>query len=102
MDTARLEEMLVKGQDSALLRFTLGSAYLREKRYARAQEHLARAVEMDPGYSAAWRAFGKALAAGGDTARAREVFTRGIEVARDKGDMQALREMEVFLRRLER
>jgi tetratricopeptide (TPR) repeat protein len=100
MDTDRLEAMLARGEDTALLRFTLGTAFYRKKQYARAAEHLKRAVEVDPGYSAAWRNYGKALADGGETAQAIEVFRKGIEVARGKGDMQALREMEVFLRRL--
>lgn len=102
MNPAPLEAMLARGQDNALLRFSLGSAWLGQGEPARAAEHLARAVEHDPGYSAAWKLLGKALAATGDTAAAHAAYTRGIEVATAKGDLQAAKEMQVFLKRLQR
>lgn len=102
VDINNLETMLESGQDTALLRFTLGNAFIRKEKFEQAVEHLARAVELDPGYSAAWKAYGKALSGLGETARAAEVYRRGIATARGKGDMQAAREMEVFLRRLDK
>ena len=41
-----------------------------------------------------------ACAASGDEKRAIEIFTRGIAIAEEKGDVQAAREMKVFLNRL--
>ena len=96
-----LEAMLAAGREDALLRFSLGNAYLKD-RPALAAEHLARAVELDPAYSAAWKLYGKALAAAGRADEAREAYRRGIEVAEEKGDIQAAKEMRVFLRRLEK
>ena len=96
-----LESMLAAGRDDALLRFTLGNAYLGEDP-ARAAEHLARAVELDPGYSAAWKSYGKALAADGRVEDAIEAYREGIETANRNGDIQAAKEMGVFLKRLER
>lgn len=98
-DTGKLEAMLEK-EDTALLRFSLGGAYLREKRYPQALSHLARAVELDPKYSAAWKLFGRCLSESGQPDRAREIYDRGIAVAREQGDMQAAREMAVFRKRL--
>lgn len=95
-----LESMLSKGQDSAMLRLTLGQAYFEAGDSASAMRHLASAVHLDPSYSAAWKAYGKALAAGGETERARQAFERGIRVAEARGDLQAAKEMRVFLRRL--
>ncbi len=97
--TERFEAMLAAGEDSALLRFSLGNAYIGSDP-ARASLHLRRAVEIDPGYSAAWKILGKALAAAGDTTGAIDAYERGIEVAKRRGDLQAAREMGVFLRRL--
>ena len=47
--------MLERGQDSALLRFSLGSEYLGEDRHLLAAERLRYAVELDPKYRAAWK-----------------------------------------------
>lgn len=95
----RLESMLAAGQDSTALRFGLGNAYLSDDPAA-AAVHLRRAVEMDPAYSAAWKLLGRALSAAGDTAAAMAAFERGIEVAEERGDVQAVKEMRVFLKRL--
>ena len=97
-----LEQMLASGQDNALLRFALGSAFIRHGRHEQAAQHLARAVELDPGYSAAWKLLGRALADSGALEQAREAYEKGIAVARRKGDVQAEKEMTVFLKRLQR
>ena len=97
-----LEAMLASGQDNALLRFTLGSALFKEGEVAHALEHLRAAVEQDPGYSAAWKIYGKALQALGDQPAARTAFERGIAAARQKGDVQAAKEMAVFLKRAQK
>lgn len=102
MDAAALERMLANGADSALLRFSLGSILYRQREYAQAERHLARAVEMDPDYSAAWKLYGRTLDAAGKTDAAKTALRQGIEAASGKGDIQAAKEMRVFLRRLER
>ena len=96
-----LEAMLAAGRDDALLRFSLGNAYLKEQP-AQAAVHLARAVELNPEYSAAWKIYGKALAASGRGNEAREAYSRGIAAAKRNGDSQAAIAMGVFLRRLDR
>ncbi len=97
--TDRLEAMLAAGEDSALLRFSLGNAYI-DSDPGRAGEHLQRAVEIDPTYSAAWKILGKALERAGKPEDAIGVYEQGIDVAERKGDKQAAREMQVFLKRL--
>lgn len=94
------ERMLAQGQDNALLRYSLGNAYLNEGRPAEAVEHLRHAVEHDPEYSAAWKSYGKALSEAGDVDGAIDAYARGIEVAERKGDKQAAKEMTVFHKRL--
>ena len=102
MNIASLEAMLARGTDNALLRYTLGCACLEAGREKEGLGHLERAVAHDPGYSAAWKAYGRALAAAGRADNATEAFRRGIEAAKSKGDIQAAKEMRVFLRRLEK
>lgn len=65
-------------------------------------DHLEQAVKMEPEYTAAWKAYGRALAMERRDEEARDAYQRGIEVARASGDRQAVREMEVFLRRLDK
>jgi Tfp pilus assembly protein PilF len=72
--TDNFEKMLAAGRDSALLRFSLGVEYLKMEDPVRAAEHLAHAVELDPGYSAAWKLRGKALVAAGQPVEAQTVM----------------------------
>ncbi len=93
--------LLETGPDNALLRFSIGSAYLKEHDLEQAREHLAKAVALDPEYSAAWKLYGKTLQLQGDYALAEEVLAHGVKVATDKGDIQAAKEMGVFLKRVQ-
>ncbi len=99
---ARFEGLLASGKDSALLRFSLGMQHLKAGNAAAAAEHLRSAVTQDPGYSAAWKLLGKALADSGRDGEAIEAYRAGIAAAEAKGDKQAAKEMGVFLRRLEK
>jgi len=100
VDITVFEKMLASGQDNALLRYSLGQAYLKEGNPSRAAEHFKCAVEQDPTYSAAWKLYGKALVELGSLQEAIIVYEQGIKVAEQKGDKQAAKEMTVFLKRL--
>ncbi len=91
--------MLRQGQDSALLRYSLGNEYFKAGDWELAVEHLEKALEWDPGYSAAWKIYGKALIQAQRPTDAAAAFERGIAVAEQKGDVQAAKEMRVFLKR---
>lgn len=97
---AGLERLLAAGKDSALLRFGLGSEHLKRGDAAAAVAHFRRAVELDQAYSAAWKMLGKALLADQRIDEARSAWSEGVAAAERKGDKQAMREMQVFLRRL--
>lgn len=97
-----LERMLASGQDSALLRYSLGLACQADGRLDGAREHLAQAVAQNPDYSAAWKAYGKVLVEAGHHEDAAAAFERGIAVAERKGDIQAAKEMKVFLKRIKK
>jgi Tfp pilus assembly protein PilF len=96
----KLEALLAAGQDSASLRFALANHYLRSGHAERAIEHAEVAVSLDPNYSAAWRVLGQAQVAAERPEDAALSFQRGIVVARESGDRQVEKEMQVFLRRL--
>lgn len=95
-----LLQMLDKGHESALLRFSLGMELAESGNHAAAAEHLSRSVELDRNYSAAWKLLGKSLDEVGRPDEAADAFAQGIAVATENGDRQAAREMTVFLRRV--
>jgi Tfp pilus assembly protein PilF len=95
-----LELMLERGQDSPLLRYSLGLECLKSGELVTAIDHLRQALNQNPRYSAAWKALGEAHAKAGSPDRAADVYERGIAAARESGDIQAVKEMEVFLKRL--
>jgi len=96
------EKMLAQGRDNALLRYSLGNEYLKADNPCNAIIHLREALRQDPGHSASWKLLGKALADTGDLAGALEAYQKGIECAQAKGDIQAIKEMRVFVRRIEK
>lgn len=93
------EAMLSRGQDSDMLRYTLGNAYYKEKRYIEAAEHLAKSVELNPTYSTAWKVLGRVLADSGQLKEALEAFDSGLLAAKDNGDKQVEKEIGVFRKR---
>lgn len=99
---ANLEALLAKGGDGAVLRLALAARYLDAGDAASAVRHAEAAVRIDPEYSAAWKALGRALTAAGRGAEALKIFDRGAGVAERRGDQQAAKEMRVFAKRLRR
>ena len=95
-----LEKMLDGPRDGALLRFSLGNEYLKAGDPAAAGKCFQAAVDRDPNYSAAWKALGKALNEAGDAAGAIAAYEQGIAVAEARGDIQAAKEMSVFVKRI--
>ncbi len=98
---ASLEKLLGGPRDGAVLRFSLGNAWMAHDP-ARAAGYYRDAVSRDPTYSAAWKGLGRALQAAGAPQEAVTAWREGIAVAEKKGDIQAAKEMKVFLRRLEK
>lgn len=89
-------------RDGALLRYALGNALLDTGDAAMAAEEFRHALRFDARYSAAWKLLGKACLAVDDRAGAAGAWRQGITVAQERGDKQAEKEMQVFLRRVER
>jgi uncharacterized protein HemY len=100
MEAENLERMLAQGGDSHMLRFALGMLCLKKKLFEDAIVHLGRAVTVEPGHSASWKGYAKALAEAGRVDEARDAYEKGIQVAQSRGDLQAVKEMKVFLNRL--
>jgi Tfp pilus assembly protein PilF len=89
-------------RDGALLRISLANALLVAGDATQALAEIRRALQFDADYSAAWKLLGTTLAAHGDAAAAMDAYRAGIAAAQRRGDKQAHKEMQVFLRRLEK
>lgn len=99
---AGLEKLLAEGRDNALLRFGLGNACLQEDDAAHAVIHLQQATLQNPSYTAAWKLLGVALRKLERLDEAELAWNKGLKVAQEHGDMQAAKEMTVFLKRLQK
>ncbi|MDD2740962.1 MAG: hypothetical protein PHV02_01710 [Rhodocyclaceae bacterium] len=99
---ASLEKMLDGPRDGALLRFSLGNEYLKEGQLEEAEICFKNAVDRDKHYSAAWKALGKTLLDAGKATEALATYETGIKVAEARGDIQAVKEMTVFAKRIRR
>ncbi len=99
---ANLRAQLGGSRDGALLRYSLGNALLAAGDARNAAESFGAALQFDPDYSAAWKLLGRAQLALGDVTGAANTWRQGIAVAHARGDVQAEKEMRVFLKRLEK
>ncbi|MEW6676820.1 MAG: tetratricopeptide repeat protein [Pseudomonadota bacterium] len=96
------EKLLAQGKDNALLRFSLGNECHKAGRLDDAIVHLRAALAFDPRYSAAWKLLGKFQTEAGQSQDALDTYRQGIAAAQEKGDIQAVKEMQVFAKRLEK
>ena len=100
--TQMFRKLLERDPNNPMVLYSLGSELFKEGSYREARDHLRRAVENKPDYSVAYRMLGRAHYELGEDAEAGEVFARGREVASQNGDLQTVREIDVFVRRLEK
>jgi predicted Zn-dependent protease len=104
MDTTRSEifrKLLQKDPQNPMVLYSLGNELFKEEKYEEARDLLRRAIENKPDYSVAYRMLGRAQYELREDTEAKNVFLEGKEVARQNGDLQTVKEIDVFLRRLE-
>jgi uncharacterized protein HemY len=95
-------KLLQRDPTNPMVLCSLGSELFKEERYEEARDHLRRAVENKPDYSVAYRMLGRAHYELNEDAEARSVFEKGREVAHENGDLQTVKEIDIFLRRLQK
>ncbi len=100
--TEMFRKLLERDPNNPMVLYSLGNELFKEGNYSEARDHLRRAVENKPDYSVAYRMLGRAHFELHEDAEARRVFTEGREVAEKNGDLQTVREIDVFMRRLEK
>src|SRR5829696_4556247 len=95
-------KLLERDPDNPMVLYSLGGELFKEWRYAEAREYLARAVRNKPDCSLGYRTLGRSLYELGEDEEAGRVFVDGREVAQKNGDLQTVKEIDVFTRRLEK
>ena len=99
---AQFKEVADLMPDDPVVRLGLAIAYLEAGQAEEAVREFKETIRLKPDYTAAHRGLGRALERAGRPEEARAAYMHGIEVGRVTGDLQTVKEMEVFLRRLER
>jgi predicted Zn-dependent protease len=94
---AILEKMVAAGQTDSFALYALGMEYRRAERVDDALGTFKTLRERDPGYVPMYLMVGQMLTESGRQPEANEWLQAGIAVARDKGDMKALGELESAL-----
>ena len=105
METSRTDmfrKLLERDPNNPMVLYSLGNELFKEQKYAEAREYLNQAVANKPDYSVAYRTLGRTLYELREDAEARRVFAEGREVAERNGDLQTIKEIDVFVRRLEK
>jgi Flp pilus assembly protein TadD len=97
---AEFKEVAELMPDDPVVRFGLAGAYLDAGQPEHAVDEYRETIRLKPDYSAAHRGLGRALERAGRTAEAIVAYKQGLEVATRNGDLQTVKEIEVFLRRL--
>lgn len=103
-DLSRLEQfrqIVALDPDDYFSHYGLASVLFEEGDYEEAVTEFREALRLKPDYSAAFRDLGRALEKTGARAEAMQVYQQGLPVAERNGDLQTVKEMQVFLRRLE-
>jgi uncharacterized protein HemY len=95
-------KLLERDPNNPMILYSLGSELFKEGSYGEARDVLQQAIENKPDYSVAYRMLGRARYELHENAKAKNVFLKGREVAQGNGDLQTVKEIDVFLRRLQK
>lgn len=101
MNPESIEKLIDEGRDSYESRLAAGQARMKQGDLPLAIEHLEVATGHRPDQTMAWQELGRALNDAGRHEAARSAWEKGVEVARENGDKQAEKTINVFLKRLD-
>jgi predicted Zn-dependent protease len=93
-------KLLERDPQNPMVLYSLGHELFKEGSYEEARDLLQRAVENKPDYSVAYKVLGRAFYELHEDTEARNTFLKGKEVAGENGDLQTVKEIDVFMRRL--
>lgn len=93
-------KLLERDPENPMVLYSLGSELFKEERYTEARDRLRKAVENKPDYSVAYRTLGRALYELEEDEEALRIFDEGRDIAQRNGDLQTVKEIDVFTKRL--
>ncbi len=93
----RLIDFLERDQDDPFLYYGIALEYLSLKEYSHAEKYFGILMEKYPEYVPAYIQYARLKELVDDMDAAKEIYRRGIDVARMAGDNRAANEMEDFL-----
>jgi tetratricopeptide (TPR) repeat protein len=88
--------------EDELVHYGLAQEYMKAGRFEEAAVSLERVIELKPDYAAAYREMGKALERAGNLEAAKDSFLTGRRLAEQHGDGQTVKEIDVYLKRIEK
>lgn len=95
-----LKDSIREEPDDPLGYYLLGMECAKLRRHLDAIDAFERAIRINPDYTAAYRELGKSLREAGRRHEAADVLGQGLVVAERTRDVQTMKEMLVFLKRL--
>ncbi|WP_053058033.1 tetratricopeptide repeat protein [Rubrobacter aplysinae] len=95
-------KLLDRDPENPMVLYSLGSELFKEGRYVEARDRLRRAVENKPDYSVAYRTLGRALYELEEDEEALRIFALGRGIAQENGDLQTVKEIDVFTKRVQK
>ena len=95
-----LTQMVDKNPKDSFARYGLAMEHAKQEEYGKAMDHFRKLWELHPDYAAAYFQAAQVLTKTGETEEARQVLTKGIEVASRGGDLHIKSEMEAALEEL--
>jgi Tfp pilus assembly protein PilF len=96
-----LTELLAKNPDDSFSRYALALEYISLGETEDAMTELRNLIQRDPKYLAAYHQLGRLYCKVSNTAKAKEIYRQGIELAIETNDIHAKTEMEEELEEIE-
>ncbi|MBI3292748.1 MAG: hypothetical protein HYZ73_08085 [Elusimicrobia bacterium] len=97
----QFKALLQKDPNDTLSHYGMGLEYTKVGLFTRATETFREAVRLNPEYSSGYRELGKSLIQEGKSVEAQRVLQQGLTVAERHGDLQTVKEIKVFLSRID-
>ena len=95
-----LLELYKKDPDDSFVIYGIALEYKSKKKYSESENYFKILIEKDPNYVPAYMQFAILKEDINEISKAKELYTGGIKIAKQKGDTHAAQEMEDFLNEL--
>ncbi|MCH7972679.1 MAG: hypothetical protein IH949_02100 [Bacteroidetes bacterium] len=96
-----LLELYKKEPDDSFLIYGIALEYKSKRNYTEAENYFKLLLEKDPTYVPVYMQFAILKEEINEISKAKELYTEGIKIAKQKGDTHAAQEMEDFLDELD-